>query len=128
MILGLDIGTSSVKAAILRDDRVIGRIARSDYVTRYNGPRVEVDPPQILSAIQKAINDLGSRAKRVDAIALSVMAPAWVAMDKRGKPLTPIVTHQDRRSVKEALEIERRIGKDRHLQIAGVRPVPGGIS
>ena len=50
------------------------------------------------------------------------MAPSWVAMDKRGRAITPIVTHQDRRSVDVAREIEREIGKARHLQLAGVRP------
>ena len=56
------------------------------------------------------------------------MSPAWVAMDRRGRPLTAIFTHQDRRSLAEAMEIEKRIGMKRHLALAGVRPVPGGIS
>src|SRR5438105_6931122 len=113
MILGLDIGSSSVKAAILRGTRVVGRISRISYKTRFDGPRVEVDPDQILSAIRRAIASLDLRRKKIDSIAFSVMAPAWVTMDKRGKPLTPIVTHQDRRSLAEAIEIERRIGNER---------------
>src|SRR5689334_16628208 len=111
MILGIDIGSSSVKAALLRENRLIGTIARVPYATCFDGPRVEVDPPELLRAIHRAVADLGSRARRADAIALSVMAPAWIAMNKRGKPLTPIITHQDRRSVAEALAIEKRIGK-----------------
>jgi xylulokinase len=49
-------------------------------------------------------------------------------MDARGRPLTPIVTHQDRRSVAEARAIEARLGKERHLALCGTRPFPGGIS
>src|SRR4029453_1085155 len=49
-------------------------------------------------------------------------------MDAKGKALTPVVTHQDRRSVDVALELERRVGRERHLQLAGNRPFPGGIS
>lgn len=128
MILGLDIGTSAVKAAVLRGERVVGRIARVEYPTRFQGPRVEVNPAQILTAISRAIAALGATARRVDALALSVMSPAWIAMDRRGKPLTPIITHQDRRSLNEAIAIEARLGKARHLSLAGVRPVPGGIS
>jgi xylulokinase len=56
------------------------------------------------------------------------MSPAWVAMDGKGKPITPIVTHQDRRSAQIAIELERRIGKDHFLQLSGNRPIPGGIS
>src|SRR5689334_22106527 len=128
MILGIDIGSSSVKAALLRGNRVVGSIARVSYKTRFDSSRVEVDRAEILRAIERAIRELGTRARKADAIGLSVMAPAWVAMDRRGKPLTPIVTHQDRRSVAEATAIEKRIGKERHLALTGVRPVPGGVS
>jgi xylulokinase len=128
MILGIDIGSSSVKAAVLRGSKVVGAIARVSYPTQFNGSHVEVDPVVILRAIRRATHDLVTRRKRIDAVAFSVMSPAWIAMDKRGKPLTPIVTHQDRRSLVEAIEIETRIGTSRHLSLAGVRPVPGGVS
>jgi xylulokinase len=127
-ILGVDIGSSSVKAGILRGTRVVGRIARESFATRYDGTRAEVHPDEILAALGRAIRALDGRAKRVDAIALSVMSPAWIAMDRHGKALTPFVTHQDRRSVDIAMELEERIGKQRHLKLDGNRPVPGGIS
>jgi xylulokinase len=127
-LLGLDIGSSSVKAAILRNGDVAGRIVRSFFETDYDGPRVEVAAPRVLNAVADAIHKLGPAAKRVDAIGLTVMSPAWVAMDKSGRALTPIVTHQDRRSVEVAKQIERRVGKSRHLRLAGNRPFPGGIS
>jgi xylulokinase len=127
-LLAIDIGSSSVKAAILRGTRVVGAIARQSFPTRYDAGRAEVEPARILSAVSSAMRELGSRAKRVDTVALSVMAPAWLAMDKHGKPITPIVTHQDRRSVEIAHALEKRIGKARHLKLVGNRPVPGGIS
>ncbi len=128
MLLAFDIGSSSVKAAILRTGNINSRIARIAYKTQHSGPRVEVEPKEVLGAIHRAIQSLGSKVRSIDAIALSVMSPAWVLMDKQGKAITSIVTHQDRRSVVEASEIERRIGKTRHLSIAGVRPIPGGIA
>jgi xylulokinase len=82
----------------------------------------------LLKAIRQAIASFGAQAKRVDAIVVAGMAPAWVAMDKQGRPLTPIVTHQDRRSVAEARELEQRLGQQRHLELCGSRPFPGGIS
>lgn len=127
-ILGLDLGSSSVKAGIVRDGRIIGSLARAAYPTHFDGPKVEVDPAKVLKAITHAIADLGPAARRVDAIGLSVMAPAWIAMDRTGKPLTPIVTHQDRRSIQIARDLEARVGKQRFLSVAGNRPFPGGIS
>ncbi len=127
-ILGLDCGSSSVKAGIVRDGRIIGSIARAAYPTHFDGPKVEVDPADLLNGIARAIADLGRAAKRVDAIGLSVMSPAWVAMDRNGKPLTRIVTHQDRRSIQIARDLEKRVGMKKFLRIAGNRPFPGGIS
>lgn len=126
--LGLDIGSSSVIAGILKGTKVLAESPRTFFRSRCVGQRVEVEPETVLRAVADAIAGLGDAAKRVDWISMAVMCPAWVAMDKNGRALTPIVTHQDRRSVKQAEEIERRIGKARHLKITGCRPFPGGIS
>lgn len=127
-ILGLDIGSSSVIAGVLRGSRTLREAPRAFYRSRCEGNRVEVEPEVLLRAVRAAIAGLGVLAKEVDAIHLAVMSPAWVALDRDGAALTPIVTHQDRRSVDEAFELENRLGKERHLQLAGVRPFPGGIS
>jgi xylulokinase len=127
-LLGIDVGSSSVKAAVLKDGEPRGRIVRAFFETDHRGVRVEVPAERVLKAVAAAVGELGRAAKSVDAIGLSVMSPAWCAMDARGRALTPLVTHQDRRSVALAAEIERRVGKARHLAIAGNRPFPGGIS
>ncbi len=127
-LLGLDIGSSSVIAGILRGPKVVAQSPRAFFRSRCEGARVEVDPDELLNAIRTAIAGLGGRARQVDGIALATMAPAWVAMDRQGRALTPIVTHQDRRSVEQAQEIERRVGPARHLALCGNRPFPGGIS
>src|SRR5688500_14739649 len=125
-VLGIDIGSSSVKAGLLRDRRVVGRVARVGFDTRYDGVRAEVDADAILRAVARAVRQLVARS--IDHVALSTMSPSWVAMDSRGRALTPVVTHQDRRSVDIAMAIERRVGRRRHLRLAGNRPFPGGIS
>jgi xylulokinase len=127
-LLGIDVGSSSVKTAVLRGGKVAGKITRAYFPTRHEGVRVEVDPDVILKAITTSIAALGSAARRADAIALAVMSPAWVAMDAKGKALTPVITHQDRRSVDVALRLEEKVGRETHLHLAGNRPFPGGIS
>ncbi len=127
-ILGLDIGSSSVKAGIVRGTRIVGSIVHQAFDTHFDGVRAEVPADGLLRAIAVAIAKIGAAAENVEAINLSVMSPAWVAMDKTGKALTPIVTHQDRRSIEIARWIESRIGKANHLRLAGNRPFPGGIS
>lgn len=127
-LLGLDIGSSSVIAGILRGPKVLAESPRAFFRSRCEGAKVEVEPDELLKAVRAAIVGLGARARQVDGIALATMAPAWVAMDKQGRALTPIVTHQDRRSVELAHELERRMGKARHMRLCGNRPFPGGVS
>ncbi|MCX7713332.1 MAG: FGGY family carbohydrate kinase [Chthoniobacterales bacterium] len=127
-LLGLDIGSSSVIAGILEGKEVLHESPRVYFRSECEGPKVTVEPDELLSAVKKVIGELGEEVQKVDAIQFAVMCPAWVAMDKDGRPLTPLVTHQDRRSIAEAKELEVRIGEERHLEICGARPVPGGIS
>ena len=126
--LGFDIGSSSVKAGIVRAGRIIGPIARESFPTCFDGVRAEVDADGILAAMTRAARQIGPAAKRADAIALSVMSPSWIAMDRAGKPLTPVITHQDRRSVDVARNLVKRLGSRRWLSLAGNLPFPGGIS
>jgi sugar (pentulose or hexulose) kinase len=127
-VLAVDIGSSSVKAAILTGPSVPRRQSRVGFVTRFDGGRAEVDFDAIAAAAKGAIAALGTAAKRVDLIVPTGMAPSWLAVDKKGCAVTPVVTHQDRRSVEQARAIEARVGRKRHLSIAGNRPFPGGIS
>jgi len=126
--LGLDIGSSSVIAGILRGTKVVTEAPRAFFRSRHHGPSVEVDPEELLRAVHTAIAGLGGAAAKVDAIHLAVMSPAWVAMDRQGRALTPIVTHQDRRSVAQSLRLEAKMGRQEHLNLCGCRPFPGGIS
>jgi len=127
-VLGIDIGSSSVKAGILRGGRIIGDLVIQTFPTKFDGVRAEVSANDILCALANAIHRVRLAPGKPDILALSVMSPAWLAMDKTGKALTPIITHQDRRSIAIAHKIEDRVGKQRHLNIAGNRPFPGGIS
>jgi xylulokinase len=131
-VLAIDIGSSSVKAGVLLGTSPAGGLARVPFPTAYDGTHAQVSPAHILRALAAAAREatgnsvLGKR--RIEVIALSCMSPSWVAIGTNGKPLSPIITHQDRRSTAEALHIEESFGRDGHLAITGNRPVPGGIS
>lgn len=127
-LLGIDIGSSSIKCGLLNGPRVVGQAVTVPFKTTFAGVRAEVNPEAILRALGQALRHLGPRVRRAEAIALSTMSPSWLAMDRAGKAITPIITHQDRRSVEIALEMEQRFGRERHLRLVGNRPFPGGIS
>lgn len=127
-VLGFDVGSSSVKAGILRNGKIVGPITRGSFATNYDTDRAEVSADAVLRAVAHAIAQLGPRAKRVDVIAIAAMAPSWLAMDHDGRPITPVVTHQDRRSIAESKELVAQFGKSRLLKLSANLPFPGGIS
>ncbi|HEX8325013.1 MAG TPA: FGGY family carbohydrate kinase [Tepidisphaeraceae bacterium] len=126
-VLAIDIGSSSVKAAVLTGPRP-SQVARESFITHYDGVRSEVPSAAVLTAVKKAIAALGDAARTVDVVVPTGMAPSWLAIDANGRALTPVVTHQDRRSQAEAEAIEAAVGRARHLHLTGNRPTPGGIS
>lgn len=127
-LLALDIGSSSVIAGLLEGKRVVREAPRVFYPSQCRGAAVDVRPEDLLQAAVESVRRLELGKARIDAVQFAVMAPAWLAMDAQGRALTPLVTHQDRRSLVEAREIEAGVGKARHLRITGNRPFPGGIS
>lgn len=131
-VLAIDIGSSSVKAAILTGPQVeASQTVRVMYESSYEddgvAPRAQVNADAIERAVISAIGKLKGAAG-VDLIGATSMSPSWLAMDAKGRALTAVVTHQDRRSVAEAQVIERLVGRERHLRSTGNRPYPGGIS
>src|SRR5437763_252990 len=114
-ILALDIGSSSVKAAILRGTNNVPHVARENFPPQHSAQRVEVDPEKILRAIAGAIGAL-KLVKSVDVLTISTMSPSWIAMDSRGRAMTPVVTHQDRRSVSISRDLIAKLGKPRLLR------------
>ena len=131
-VLAIDIGSSSVKAGVLLGTSPAGGLARAPFPTTYDGTHAEVDSAAILRALsaaaRQAVGNSVLTRRRIEVVALSTMSPSWVAIGKNAKPLSPVITHQDRRSTAEALHIEKSFGLAEHLSVTGNRPVPGGIS
>jgi len=136
-ILALDVGTSSVKAAVLESETAepIGAIARAGYDLDSPFPdTAEVPAERLWKAVaeagRQAIRNSGSAglAKRdVAAVGLSVLTPALVLLGKDDQPLRPILTHLDRRSRPAARQVQAEVGAE-FLADIGNRPLPGGIS
>lgn len=127
-ILCLDFGSSSIKAATVSNGRIVGPVGQATYPISYDGTRAEVDPRAVLKGLAAAIAQLGASARKADTIAMASMGASWLAMDAQGRPLTPIVTDDDRRSIEVAADLEKRVGKARYLKLAGWKPVPGRMS
>ncbi len=127
-VLAVDIGTSSVKAAVFDNRRLVTAVARRPVESRIAPPRAEVPVRGLERSLMAAIADLGAAARKADRLAFDVLSPSFIALDRCGDPLTDFITHQDRRSIPQARRLEKIFGRRRHLQLAGNRPFPGGIA
>lgn len=136
-ILALDVGTSSVKAAVLDVETGApqGGIAHTDYALDAPCPEAAEIPAErlwqaVAAAARAAVRHAdvaGQPGRDVAGVGLSSMIPALVLLDKADRPLRPIWTHLDRRARPAARQAWAGVGAE-FLQVAGNRPLPGGIS
>jgi glycerol kinase len=123
LLLGIDEGTTGVKAALFDGDLRPVREARRDKVNRYPQPGwVEQDGEEVLSAVVEAIAELLADAPgKVTACGLDHQGESVLAWDaETGRPLSPIVVWQDKRS-QEVLDRVEAAGKaDEVLERSGM--------
>ncbi|MFN4259853.1 MAG: FGGY-family carbohydrate kinase [Gemmataceae bacterium] len=129
-ILALDIGTSSVKAAVLAgtEGEPLERPVHVAYDLDHPTPdAAEVPAERVWQALTAAARQATRRYPEVAAIGLSCMMPALVLLDARDQPLAPVWTHLDRRARPAARHVWQTVG-DEFLATVGNLPLPGGIS
>jgi xylulokinase len=123
-VLAIDVGSSSVKAGYWDGRRFVGR-ARVAYGTVFDGLRAELCAETVLAAVMRAGREV--RAARAEAVSFCALSSGVVVTDARGKARLPVITHQDRRSVREARGLVDALGKKWLLAHTGNLPYPGGI-
>jgi xylulokinase len=109
MYLGIDIGTSSVKAVIANEDQVVVAQASAPLAVSRPQPLFsEQDPDSWWTATQKAVCALPENLRRtVKAIGLSGQMHGATLLDASDCPLRPAILWNDGRSGEECREIEQ---------------------
>jgi xylulokinase len=129
-VLALDVGTSSVKAAVLdvSTARPVGPIAKADYdLDRPTPDAAELPPERLWNAVVEAGRAAAAGVGGITRIGLAVMTPVLVLLDRADQPLGPIWTHLDRRARPAAREVWHEVGQE-FLATTGNRPLPGGMT
>ncbi len=104
-VLGLDVGTTEAKAALVGLDGTLLGLGRAGYPTDVGpGGRAEQDPLSWRSALAEAMASMGPAtasgpgAPAIVAICCISQGPTLVAVDAAGDPVRPAITWQDRRA------------------------------
>lgn len=105
--IGLDIGSTSIKAAVLEPS---GAGVLEERSVRFPAPIphedrqiVEVDPHQILSAIEQALEGLWSLASDPCHLLVSGQMGGLILADQKGRPRSNYLSWRDCRSLKPVL-------------------------
>jgi xylulokinase len=122
--VGLDVGTTGVKAlAVAADGAVVAR-AESHYgLTQPQPGWSEQAPGDWWSGSEAAIAALGDH--EVAGIGLSGQMHGLVALDARERVLRPAILWNDQRTAAECAEIEERVGLERLIELTGNRALTG---
>ncbi len=126
--LAIDLGTSSVKAAVFDHRGTILSLAGAEYPMDCPGPNLAVfDPADLWDCTRKSVKECLSSEKidadSIIALSLTAQAQTFALMDREDAPLTPMVTWLDKRSVAEGEELTERLGADRFYSKSGFRAV-----
>ncbi|HEU6445004.1 MAG TPA: xylulokinase [Gaiellaceae bacterium] len=122
-LVGLDVGTTGVKAlALSPDGEVVGR-AEEEYELSIPRPGwAEQDPEDWVLAAERALRRLGAVS---EGVGLSGQMHGLVALDSERRVLRPAILWNDQRTAAECAEIEERIGLERLIELTGNRALPG---
>ena len=123
-LVGLDVGTSGVKAlAIAPDGEILARAERGYPLSMPRPGWAEQDPDDWRRAGEEALAALG--VDDVAGIGLTGQMHGLVALAADGRVLRPAILWNDQRTGAQCREIEERIGVDRLLELTGNRALPG---
>ncbi|MBO5702798.1 MAG: FGGY-family carbohydrate kinase [Clostridia bacterium] len=125
--IGIDVGTTSLKALALNEDGECVATAKSSYELRANGCEATQNAEDWYGAAVTAIREIVEKTRNIGeicAISTSAQGGASVLLGKDGETLTPAYSWMDNRAVAEADELKNKFGADLFYSRFGWRMQP----
>ena len=116
--LGIDFGTTSVKAVLF--DEKLREIASSteDYTVKAAGNIVELEPEKYWSLLKNALANI-RKTSAVDCLAIDTQCETLILTDEDGNPVRDAIVWLDNRATKEAEIINEKFGRKKVFEITG---------
>ena len=123
-ILGIDIGTTAIKAAVFDETgRDCGSHTCEYSLLTPTATRVELEAQTYVNAFKVALSNAVSNAKvaRQDIISLGISAQGETLffLDEKLEPLRPAIVWMDNRATEEAAWLEAQLGRERVHRTTG---------
>ena len=126
--LGIDIGTTSLKAAVFDRDgnrlglRCIDYVVDTDAATGY----IEFDALRYIEMCKQVIDELTSECGAIDALSVDTQGETLILTDEDGVPLCPAVVWLDNRAITEAEDIKASFGLKKVYEVTGQPEITAG--
>lgn len=122
LLLGLDLGTSHAKAAVVTPDGVERAHGRAPTPWRSVPTGAEMDPRDLVEAALAAAREAlrGAPSGRVLGVGATSMAETGVLLDAAGEPVASMIAWHDTRGASEAEDVGRAFGADRFTERTGL--------
>ncbi|MCA5962211.1 sugar kinase [Blautia sp. RD014234] len=132
-LLGVDVGTTSIKVAIIDEQaRVLGMSSSSYRPITPNQDYAQIDTEDMWRAYLKCIRLLQEGKNidmsRVAGISISSLCPGLAALGENGEVLTDPIIYSDRRSTEEAEMILEAVGREKLFEITANTAMAGAMS
>ncbi len=126
--LGLDIGTTSLKAAVFDETGKRLGLITTDYVLDTDPITgfIEFSPEEYIKMTKSAIDSLTNQCGKIDAISIDTQGETIIFADSDFKPVYPAIVWLDTRATKEANEIREHFTSKRVYEITGQPEVSAG--
>lgn len=116
ILIGIDIGTSGAKAALIDPGgRLLAWAGREYPILTPRPGWAEQDPREWLSAagacVRAALEQAGAAPSQVAAVGLARQMHSLVCLDASGAPLRPAILWADQRSAKQVQRLSAQIGR-----------------
>lgn len=132
-LLGVDVGTSSIKTAIIDASGNLMGLTAGIYNLIQDAPGYQqIDADDMWRVFLECIGRLKLEKKidltKIKGIGISCLCPGLTAFNEDGKVLVNPIIYSDQRSVEEAEEIKRKVGEDRLFEITANNVMAGAMS
>ena len=126
--LGIDIGTTSIKAAVFNSKgerlalKSVDYTLDTDAVTGF----IEFDAKKYVEMCKNVINELTEECGRIDALSIDTQGETLIITDENGVPLCPAIVWLDNRAVAEAEAIKEKFGNKLVYAVTGQPEITAG--
>jgi xylulokinase len=124
LFVGVDLGTSAIKAVALDAGGKVQAAARYSYSTdRPESGAAEQDPRHWFAGLEAVLAKITAAvpARSLAGIGLTAMLPTLVELDAGGSPIGPAITWEDSRAEVQATAYRAEVGNDVLYRVTGQR-------